>query len=682
MKIPGILFFLFISTIYTCSNTLAQASENYELVSIDFEGNNNFSDSELLDVIQSQENPFWLWRFLNSFTPLGSGPVYFDSTSIMVDIISMTSYYAVNGFFQTDIDYNFDLDNDSKEASLTYKIKEGDYHTYGKITTQGLEALDEFMNSKISPYLQFDSLGRYIQVNVEEKMNGLVTELKNDGYMLVTFDSTRISIDTLQNKANFISYFTLGKYYRFNEIRIEKEGVGKDLVSDELIEYVTNIKIGDPYKEEMLARSRLRLARTSLFSSVNVIGVTTDTINSFVPLLIRGTIGPLNELSPEVFADNELNTFNLGVGLSYIRKNFLGDARKLTLRTRFRANDITDLKFSSSQFEESFQGEVELRMILEQPFLFSRNVSGRLESFAKSYRISTVDYQNYGAVFTSSFDMPSYTFINLVNPYFRLDHLVYEFPTTVPEFPDTFIVNTRTFTTSLGVETGSTKTDDLFYPTEGGTISLITEIASSDVLWESDEQNINEILKLINDTGYYYKLQLTLALYRAISKDKNTVFGVKAKSGYIQMIDGGQELISPNQTFFAGGSNSVRGWRARELIPPERINYIGAPDINEELKIRGGTFLIEGSFEYRRRFETDLGFALFVDYGNTWNSYKEVRWDNIALAIGTGIRYYSPIAPFRIDFGFKFYDPGNGKFITEQKVFDTLEFHFGIGEAF
>jgi len=171
-------------------------------------------------------------------------------------------------------------------------------------------------------------------------------------------------------------------------------------------------------------------------------------------------------------------------------------------------------------------------------------------------------------------------------------------------------------------------------------------------------------------------------LYRAISKDKNTVFGVKAKSGYIQMIDGGQELISPNQTFFAGGSNSVRGWRARELIPPERINYIGAPDINEELKIRGGTFLIEGSFEYRRRFETDLGFALFVDYGNTWNSYKEVRWDNIALAIGTGIRYYSPIAPFRIDFGFKLYDPANGKFITEQKVFDTLEFHFGIGEAF
>src|SRR3970040_3063149 len=101
MKITGILIFLFINTFYTSIETLAQVSENYELVSIDFEGNNNFSKSELLSGIQSQENPFWLWRFLNSFTPLGSGPVYFDSTSLPIDLISLTSYYAVNGFFQT-----------------------------------------------------------------------------------------------------------------------------------------------------------------------------------------------------------------------------------------------------------------------------------------------------------------------------------------------------------------------------------------------------------------------------------------------------------------------------------------------------------------------------------------------------------------------------------------------------
>ena len=136
------------------------------------------------------------------------------------------------------------------------------------------------------------------------------------------------------------------------------------------------------------------------------------------------------------------------------------------------------------------------------------------------------------------------------------------------------------------------------------------------------------------------------------------------------------------QTFFAGGSNSVRGWRARELIPENRIEYIGAPDINDDLKIRGGTIILEGSLEYRRRFRNDLGFAVFMDYGNTWNRFDEFRWDGVALAIGSGVRYYSPIAPFRLDFGFKFYDPSDGRFIFDKAVFKTLEFHFGIGEAF
>ncbi|HEY7752131.1 MAG TPA: hypothetical protein VH917_07540, partial [Ignavibacteriaceae bacterium] len=78
MKIAGILFILLLTAGFF-KNLLAQETVSYELASIEFIGNNNFSKSDLLKVIQSQENPFWLWRFLNSFTPIGSGPVYFDS---------------------------------------------------------------------------------------------------------------------------------------------------------------------------------------------------------------------------------------------------------------------------------------------------------------------------------------------------------------------------------------------------------------------------------------------------------------------------------------------------------------------------------------------------------------------------------------------------------------------------
>lgn len=658
--------------------------KNFELTSIDFEGNEEFSNSELESVLQSKETPWWFWKFLNSFTGLGSPPEYYDSTSIPLDIISLKSFYAVNGFFLAEISYNYNIDEAGGTAELTYNILEGPAFTYGDNKVHGLETLDKNLFAEVKPVLHPANTARYSQEDLNTRFESIVDQLKDFGYMLIQYDSTVISIDTVKYKTGMSTYFTLGSRYVYSEVKIEKEGEGKDLVSDELIRYVANIKVNDVYSVENIAKSRLRLARTGLFNSINLKSIVEDTIKSFVPLLIKGNIGPLNELSPEVFADNELSTFNLGVGASYIRKNFLGDARKLTLRTRFRITDVTNISFSPGLFEKTFQSEIDFLMVLEQPFLFTRAISGRLEGYVKSYNISSVDYKNYGSVLTLNIDMPSYTFINVFNPYLRLEHLGWK----LPNFPielgglDTAAADARTFTTSLGTELGSNNTNDIFYPTKGRVISLISEIATSDVKWEFRNPSTNNLIGTTDDLGYYYKLQLSLGWFLPISKDHFTVFGIKAKTGYIQMIKGGPELISPSQTFFAGGSNSVRGWRARELIPSEQILYIGAPGLSDEFRIRGGTFLIEGSFEYRRKFEKEYGFAMFIDYGNTWNGYQKIRWDQIAVAIGTGIRYYSPIAPFRLDFGFQFYDPNDQKFIFEKSVFKSMHFHFGIGEAF
>ena len=669
---------VFISLLSTYQ--FAQQIDRYELSSINFTGNESFSDAELENVIQSEENPFWFWRFLNIFS-LGSPPNYFDSTVTSIDIISLKSFYSVNGLFKAEISYSFELDTVAKSVDLTYLITEDAIHTYGDVKFYGLEKLSEEIKSELSQSLEYQNWERYTQENVQTKNYEIITYLKNHGFMLAKYDSTIIRIDTVNAKTDLSNYFTTGSWYSYDDIKIEKDGESSSEVSYDLIRYLTNINISDSYKEDELSKSRVRLARTGLFSSINLKGVVQDTISGKVQLLITGTVAPLNELSPEVFADNENNYFNLGIGASYIRKNFLGDARKLTIRARFRINDFANISFDSDEFKKALQSEVDLSTIIEQPFLFSRRVAGRLEGYLKSYNISSVDYQNYGANFTSSVDMPKYTFINLFNPYIRFDRLTYNIP--VFEFEgDTVSVNPKTFTSSLGTELGSSNTDDLFYPTKGRIISLITEVSSADVQWNVKKVGTNEIFNLVDSLGFYVKFQLTLGYYVAVSRDKNTVVGIKAKSGYIQMLSGDATLVSPNQTFFAGGSNSVRGWRARELIPPEPLFNLFPPSLNEELKIRGGNFLLEGSFEYRRKFEKDFGFVFFLDYGNTWNEVKDVRLDQIAVAIGTGLRYYSAIAPFRIDFGFKFYDPKDMKFIFEKPFFEAMVIHFGIGEAF
>jgi len=655
---------------------LAQNSEDIELSSIIIEGNSTFPDSEIKNTLHSKENPWWFWRFLNSFTPVGSQANYFDSTKIPLDILSLKSFYIFNGYFDANISSEYRIDSTANSAELTYTIEENDAYTFEKVNTFGYENLSDSIFSQINPYLTYSNNYRFIQGDVEMNNKKVIMVLKNLGYMLATSDSTIVEIDTVAKKVNLYNYFTPGKYYTYNELRIVKEGESKDLIDNELIEYVSNIKVGDSYSDGEMSESRLRLARTGLFSSINLNALVEDTVANQVPLIIKGEIESLNELSPEIFADNEYNTFNVGMGANYIRKNFLGSARKLTIGARLRFDNIPNIDLGSTSFSELFTPEVDLTIMLEQPFLISRNIAGGLEFYYRTYNIPPVDNLNYGVKLTTPFDLRADNFINFLEPYITLDWLDYSFP--LPMATDTATTDVSDLTSSLGIEVGSNNSDDVYFPTKGRIISLVGQIATTDLVWK-----FGTPLNLLGSwNGYYYKLQLTLVKYFTASWDDNSVVGIKAKWGHIQMIKGGSELIAPNQTFFAGGSNSVRGWRARQLIPSDTINTIIPPSLNEELYIRGGNIKIEGSFEYRYRFEEDFGLAFFVDYGNTWNSYKNVTWDQIAVAIGTGFRYYSSIVPFRIDFGFKFYDPADMKFIFDKAVFKTMEFHLGIGEAF
>ena len=84
----------------------------------------------------------------------------------------------------------------------------------------------------------------------------------------------------------------------------------------------------------------------------------------------------------------------------------------------------------------------------------------------------------------------------------------------------------------------------------------------------------------------------------------------------------------------------------------------------------GGFFLMEGSIETRNRFFGRFGSALFLDYGNTWNSSKEFRFDGVAVAAGFGLSYYSDFAPFRIDFGLKVYDPNDRRPMVAKTVLE------------
>jgi outer membrane protein assembly factor BamA len=279
----------------------------------------------------------------------------------------------------------------------------------------------------------------------------------------------------------------------------------------------------------------------------------------------------------------------------------------------------------------------------------------------------------FGSKLTFDFELPSFTFFNFLSTYYNIEQS-YEVNRLNKDSLSSKI------TSAIGAEFGRTTADDILFPTRGYNLSFQIEEANS----------LPYLAAQIAGREYtgaiFYRILVNSSVYGSFGRVRNNIFGMKFKVGHLQAFYGDYLGIPLNRTFYAGGSNSVRGWRSQdpELIPE------GTPRVEGALaegttNIKGGTFLMEGSLEWRNRFVENFGSALFIDYGNTWLGYKRFRFDEVAIGTGFGFRLYTQVAPFRIDFGFKFYNPVSKKYIWDtwdKRFFYNIQFHFGIGEAF
>jgi len=650
-----------------------QEQAQYELESIKFEGNKEFSSSDLESAIFSEESPGWFYKFLNSFTPLGAPPVYFDSLNIPVDIQALEAFYNANGFFEAKFSYRYDIDTVDKDVTLIYIVEENEQSTYGRFELTGFKSVPSHIMEFINRDVRVSTNDKYSEEEVQLKIEEALTILNNQGFVYAEFDSIIVIKDTVNDKANLNFYFTPGNQYVLDSIIVRKDGEGADEVKDQLLRDLTGLTIGDPVNLEKVRRSQVRLYRSSLFSSITLSTPDKDSVTSTrIPLILEGTIGLMNELSPEIIMNNQQSAFNIGLGATYIRKNFLGDARKLTVKSSFGIQDIFTVDFGNLISRFSFRdttllGYFDSRIILEQPFQYRRPIYATLENYVTIDKQTNFNITRYGSKLSLEFELARYVFLNFLKTSYNVE-VSNEYYRTLNDSLD------RKLLSAIGAEFGSTTVDNIIFPTKGYNLSFQIEEANS------LPYLISKLTKSDYDDALFYKIVVTNTIFGSYGKIRNYIFASKLKIGHLQAFVGNYGGLPLNRTFYAGGSNSVRGWRANELVPKGTPNVPGF--LANGVNVKGGTFLLDGSIESRLRFFESFGVAVFTDFGNTWLGYDEFRFDEVALAAGFGVRYYSPVAPFRLDFGFKMYDPDDKKWIFGKKVWDNFEFHFGIGEAF
>ncbi|GLB52172.1 membrane protein [Neptunitalea chrysea] len=195
------------------------------------------------------------------------------------------------------------------------------------------------------------------------------------------------------------------------------------------------------------------------------------------------------------------------------------------------------------------------------------------------------------------------------------------------------------------------------------------------------------------------------------SDDKNLLFGVqysqyaKTEFDYIKYFEvsrnkvlafrgffgvaipfGNSTSIPFSRSYFAGGSNDNRGWQAYSLGPGSSGSVNDFNEANLKLSF---------NLEYRFPIAGSIKGALFADAGNIWNFLDNVEDDSssfnsisslgdIALASGIGLRYDFGFFVFRLDTGFKVYDPAlayNRRWLTNIN-FNNAVLNIGINYPF
>jgi outer membrane translocation and assembly module TamA len=125
-----------------------------------------------------------------------------------------------------------------------------------------------------------------------------------------------------------------------------------------------------------------------------------------------------------------------------------------------------------------------------------------------------------------------------------------------------------------------------------------------------------------------------------------------------------------SKKYFLGGATSIRGWGRFEVSP-----------LGESQLPIGGNTLFAASTEARLFLTDKLGGVLFLDAGNVWPDVEDLDLNDLRYAVGTGLRYQTPIGPIRFDVGYQL-NPIPGLLVDGKPEERRWRMHFSIGQAF
>ncbi|MGZ3831985.1 MAG: translocation and assembly module lipoprotein TamL [Mucilaginibacter sp.] len=187
----------------------------------------------------------------------------------------------------------------------------------------------------------------------------------------------------------------------------------------------------------------------------------------------------------------------------------------------------------------------------------------------------------------------------------------------------------------------------------------------------------NQYVKIENEFHFYHKIGPNSTIASRLIVGLGLPYGNSTQLPY-------------SQQFFIGGTNSLRGFRARSIGPG---SFVPGHDVTSGtgfLPDESGDIKIEANVEYRPKLFGIVYGALFIDAGNIWDlrphnglpgaAFGKNFMSQIAADTGFGLRFDISVLVLRTDLGFPIRQPFGGQPINFD--FRDKVFNLAIGYPF
>lgn len=508
------------------------------------------------------------------------------------DAAALEAYYANRGFLDARVGQP-EVAYLEDGIRITFKVQEGSRYKIGNITMKGdlLEPEEE-----LRKLIQLDDLQArdafFDRSVLRQDMQDLADHYTEYGYAFAQTDvELDVNPETLLVDVTYILEKSSLVYIR----RVDIQGNTK--TRDNVIRREMRLGDGDLFSGSKLARSNERLVRLDFFEIVDIETVATEN-PSELDLKVTVKEKPTGMISAGAGYSSLDKIFFTGM---IQERNLFGRGYALAFRGTFSGRSTRyDISLTNPAWQDT-----------------DLSVGGDLYYWIRDYK----DYDRKTVGGRARFSYPLGEYTRLYWNY-RLEH--YEV-TDVAENAAQRIKDAegKKWSSSAYAAIGRDTTDRLFNPSRG-TLNNISVQYAGGIL-----QGDDNFIKTIYDSHFYYPLFW------------DTIFHWRGQVGFLFDNQGKEAPVF--ERFYLGGIDSVRGYPGWEISPRD-------PLTNDRI---GGEKQFFTNFEYLFPLNKDMGLVglVFFDAGNTWDEGESFGSD-LYKSVGAGVRWYSPLGPLRLEYGY------------------------------